>query len=133
MTAYNNVHFIGRLGADAEIKGEKFVTFRIAVKGKGKYDDGTEKTNWFKIVFRGERAEKCLPYLTKGKMIALSCEAETNRWTDQNGVDRNDVQFAVLDVEFIPGQGKRANDGNPENPMGSEVNQERELYPDLPF
>ncbi len=141
MSATNNAFFIGRLGADAQLKADKFVTFSIAVKDPWKNPDGTERTNWFKMVFRGERAEKCLPYLTKGKLAAFSCVAETNRWVDKNGTERADVQFAVTDVEFMPGQTGRASAGGerpenaarPNNSMRPEVDQGVPLYQDLPF
>ena len=138
MAANNSVNLIGRLGADAELKAEKFVTFNIAVTAKGRNADGGEKTNWFKMVFRGERAEKCLPYLTKGKLVAFGCEAEMNRWTDRDGNTHNDVQFAVTDVEFIPGQGKKASadegtDGSPREFMRQEAGWGDTSHTDLPF
>lgn len=67
-----NVNFIGRLGADCEVKelnnGEKFVSFRIAVDD---FKNGQYETVWFEVSDYSEKALKIAPFLKKGKLLSV--------------------------------------------------------------
>jgi single-strand DNA-binding protein len=64
-------NFIGRLGADAEVKtsqnGNQFVSMRVAKN----YYDGERKTVWVNVTLFGERAIKTKDYLKKGSAVML--------------------------------------------------------------
>ena len=105
MAANNTVTEIGRLTGDAQRRAEGFVTFAIAVDASYKRKDSGERvqrTHFFDVVFRGRRAEACLPYLAKGRMVAVTGELEQNVWTDKAGARRAQVRIAVTDIDFLP-------------------------------
>lgn len=63
--------FIGRLGADAEVKtsqnGNQYVSMRVAKN----YYDGERKTVWVNVTLFGDRAIKMKEYLKKGSAVVL--------------------------------------------------------------
>ena len=65
-----NVNFIGRLGADCEVKelsnGRKFISFRIATD---EFKKGQNETSWFDVSDFTENALRLAPFLKKGKML----------------------------------------------------------------
>ncbi|HEY9662307.1 MAG TPA: single-stranded DNA-binding protein [Allocoleopsis sp.] len=75
----NTITVIGNLGNDAEKRftpnGTVQVSFTVA---DNIYYRGEKKTQWFSCTMFGQRAEKVLPYLTKGTQVAVFGEFATN-------------------------------------------------------
>lgn len=105
MADVNNCVMTGRLTRDAEHKvlptGTELVTFDIANNtGFGKY----EKTLFVTINHWGKSGKGMLPYLTKGKGVAISSgELELQQWTSkQDGSIQKKVVVNTSKVDFLP-------------------------------
>lgn len=92
----------GRLGGDAETRttqgGTKVVSFSVA-------DDigwgDKKRTQWLKCAMFGDRATKVAPYLTKGSVIQICGEPESESWKDKNGGARGTIKVVVSDVKLL--------------------------------
>jgi single-strand DNA-binding protein len=97
MSGYlNRVQLIGNLGRDPEVRttqgGKRLVTLSIATAESwrdAQSGDRVERTEWHRIVIwnegLGTLAEK---YLAKGSKIFLEGKLVTNKFTDNDGVER---------------------------------------------
>lgn len=102
MSDLNQCQFIGRLGADPEIKsfsnGGKVANLRIAVGAQWKDRDGNkqERTEWIPVTIQGDGligvAER---FLSKGSRIFVQGEWCTRKWTDRDGNDRYSTECVV--------------------------------------
>ncbi len=111
MSAANNVVFIGRPTRDAELKTDTLATFAIAVNKtyRDKSGERRDQVDFFDMILGGSRAKALYQYIKKGRLLGFRCEARNNSFVDMNGNKRTQIQFVVLDVEFIPvstGQGQ---------------------------
>jgi len=97
----NQCSFIGRLGADPELKnipsGKSVCNMRIACGRSWKVQDGQkeERTEWVSIVVWGKLAEICGQYLKKGSRIYISGRLETRKWQGKDGQDRYTTEVVV--------------------------------------
>ena len=104
-----NVEFIGRLGADSEVKvgksGNQFLSFRIATD---EYRNGKNETSWLTVVYTGERAIKMQQWLKKGKAVSVHGVENVGTYVDRNGqvqVSR-DVMADRVDFVNVGGSGQ---------------------------
>ncbi|WP_069384003.1 single-stranded DNA-binding protein [Halomonas caseinilytica] len=133
----NACHFTGRLGADPEVRflqsGDPVANLRLAV-GKQWRDRQSgqkqEATSWINCVAFKKTAELAQQYLTKGAQIRVTCEMRERQWQDQQGNNRNAVEFVIREMQFLGGgqqqggapqggQRQGAPAGQPGNPGGS--------------
>jgi single-strand DNA-binding protein len=90
MADLNSCNFTGRLTRDAEKKtlptGTDLVTFDVANNtGWGDY----KKTIFLTVNLWGKLGIGVLPYLKKGKQVALSGALEVQKWTsNQDGMEK---------------------------------------------
>jgi single-strand DNA-binding protein len=103
MADLNQCQFIGRLGADPEVKsfanGGRIANLRIAVGEKWK-DKATgeqkERTEWISVTLQTEGlvgvAER---YLKKGSRVFVQGQFRTRKWQDQSGQDRYATEIVV--------------------------------------
>ena len=67
-----NVNFMGRLGADAELKtskgGKQFVSMRIATD---EFKNGERGTTWINVSYYAEKGTKMLEFLKKGSAVSV--------------------------------------------------------------
>ncbi|MCK7581079.1 MAG: single-stranded DNA-binding protein [Chromatiales bacterium] len=97
----NRCEFIGRLGADPEIRampsGDKVANVRIAVGStwKDKSGEKRESTEWVPVVFFGKLAEVVERYLAKGSRIYVAGRFKTRKWQTQDGQDRYTTEVVV--------------------------------------
>lgn len=103
MADLNQCQFIGRLGADPEIKsfanGGRIANLRIAVGEKWK-DKATgeqkERTEWISVTLQSDGlvgvAER---YLKKGSRVFVQGQFRTRKWQDQSGQDRYATEIVV--------------------------------------
>ena len=97
----------GRIGNDAETRelqsGKKVVSFSLA-------DDigwgDKKRTIWLKCAMFGDRAEKVAPYLTKGSIVQIHGEPESEAWI-KDGEAKSTIKVLVSDVKLFGG-GQRA-------------------------
>ena len=98
----NQCNFIGRLGADPEVRvlqnGTRVVNLRLAVseRYKDRNGDKQEKTTWVPVVIWNEKlGEIAERYLSKGKMCMVSGAFEVRKWTDQSGVEKYSTEIVL--------------------------------------
>jgi single stranded DNA-binding protein len=100
-----NVNFIGRLGADCEVKvnaknGKQFVSFRVATD---EFKNGKNETTWLSVMDFNEKALKMSPYLKKGSMVCVHGSETVSIYQSKNGeyVASRDIMSDRLD--FVSG------------------------------
>lgn len=96
----NRVQLIGNLGRDPEVRttqaGKPIVTLSVATSEAWKDDHGNrvERTEWHRVVIwnegLGKAAEKCL---AKGAKIFVEGKLVTNKWTDNQGIERYSTEI----------------------------------------
>lgn len=102
----NNCTFIGNLTADAQAKQSNingtitaFITFDIAVNRKTRNGD---ETLYISCIKNGDNAN-LLPYLAKGKKVAVNGRVSTHAYLDRSGQPRASLDLAVYDLELLGG------------------------------
>ena len=113
--------FIGRLGADPEIKsfsnGNRVANLRLAVSETWKdksSGERKEKTEWISVAIFSEGligvAEK---YLRKGGLVYISGKLTTRKWQDTSGADRYSTEIVLqgFDAKLVMLGGKSENSG----------------------
>ena len=108
-----NVNFIGRLGADSEVKtsnnGKQFVTFRVATD---EFIKGEKSTAWLNVTYIGDRAVKMSEYLKKGHAVSVIGVETVRPYQTNNGETAFSRDILADRVDFVNlGQSKDANDG----------------------
>ena len=104
-----NVEFIGRLGADSEVKigksGNQFLSFRVATD---EYRNGKNEASWLNVVYTGERAIKLHQWLTKGKAVSVHGVENVGTYIDRNGQTQvsRDVMADRVDFVNVGGSGQ---------------------------
>ena len=108
MSDLNRCMFIGRLGADPEMRttqgGEAVANFRIACGWKGKGSEGTE---WVPVVAFGRLAEVCGEFLRKGSQVYIGGTFRTRKWQDRDGNDRWTTEIVAREMQMLGGRRER--------------------------
>ena len=101
----NQCQFIGRLGKDPEVRqlqsGDSVCNFSLAVGWKTKDKEGVE---WVNISVFGKLAEICGKYLNKGSQVFVQGRFKTDKYTDNNGVERYSTKIMANEVQFLGGK-----------------------------
>ena len=103
MADLNQCQFIGRLGADPEVKsfqnGGKICNLRLAVSESWKdktTGEKKERTEWISVAIKGEGlAGVAERYLKKGSKVYVSGQMQTRKWQDQSGADRYSTEVVL--------------------------------------
>ena len=105
----NSVIVSGHMGGDPEIfyssEGTPVASFSIAFRS------GRSKTNWVRLVCFGKQAEIAEKFLHKGAKILVSSELEQQKWTTENGEQRNTFQLVVNKIDFLRTDGRGFSEG----------------------
>lgn len=109
------VHFIGRVGKDAQVKDSKngqFLTMDVADE---LYSKGENKTRWTRIRSSDPAIIKMAKYFTKGKPLEIHGELMADdEWDTANGEHRWQHVVRAKTITFVPG-GKKKQDDQQEN------------------
>ena len=113
----NTVIMIGRLTRDPDLRyiastGNAVTRFSIAVDRAFATKDAEVTADFFNIVVWGKRAETCVNYLAKGRMVAIRGRLQNNNYTDKNGNKQYSVEVIAEEVKFIDWGDKKAGNGN---------------------
>jgi single-strand DNA-binding protein len=98
--------FTGHLGREAELRrlpdGTPVVGFSVAVK-RGWGD--RERTVWYDCSWWGERAERCVAWLGKGRQVAIQGLPDARAWMPRDGSPepRAGLECRVLDLDLLGG------------------------------
>lgn len=97
-----NVEFIGRLGADSEVKvgksGNQFLSFRAATD---EYRNGKNEASWINVVCTNERAIKLHQWLTKGKAVSVHGVETVSTYIDRNSQVQVSRDVIADRVDFV--------------------------------
>ena len=97
-----NVEFIGRLGADSEVKtgksGNQFLSFRVATD---EYRNGKNEASRLNVAYTGERAIKMHQWLTKGKAVSVHGVENVGTYVDRNGQTQVSRDVMADRVDFV--------------------------------
>ena len=81
-----NAEFIGRLGADSEIRetknGKKMVSFRVATDD---FNGGERTTTWVNVMWTSDRAIKMQEHLKKGSHVDVRGVLRTSLYKTKAG------------------------------------------------
>lgn len=87
--------FVGRLGADPEIKffdnGNCVAKGRMAINKPGAKKDDGQAPDWFTVEVWGEQGQAFADQCRKGSQINVIGRVKTNRWTTKDGEQRTDL------------------------------------------
>src|SRR5258706_12993788 len=102
--------FIGRLGADAELKytqgGLALLRASVCVKDLRAEEKG-EPAQWVKLILFGESAEQLAERLVKGVEVYCEGRLKLSRWTDREGKERTDLELVAWTVQPLGQIGRR--------------------------
>ena len=102
----NQAFFIGNLTADAQQRTARdmvavYATFTVAVNRRLK--DGTNSATYVDCLFSGNTAG-IMPYLTKGKRVAVTGRVSCRAWIDRQGQPRANLELFARDIELCGGR-----------------------------
>lgn len=105
---FNKVVLVGNLTRDIEFRylqnGSTAISkTAIAVNRRFKGSDGQrkEESMFINIDFFGRNAEVANQYLHKGSKVLIEGRLRQDRWTDQNGQERNSYGINVENFEML--------------------------------
>lgn len=103
----NRCDFIGRLGADPEVRymtsGEAVANIRVAVGStwKDKSGEKQEATEWVSVTAFGKLAEIFGEYLKKGSKVYVSGRMKTDKYTDKDGIERYSTKIICERMQML--------------------------------
>ena len=114
-------HFIGRLGADPELRytpaGIAVTTVSLAVKSY----PGAPGPDWIKLRFWRRAAETQAQYAGKGSKLHIEGKLRVGRFTDKDGVTRTTFVIDVDEFLFLGDASTRRTARPPHPPPGTPV------------
>lgn len=135
----NSVNIMGRLGRDPESRmtpsGQKVTTFPVATSV---YRGGKEETIWFRVTIWGDRFDKLLQYLSKGKPVVVvgQISKAPEIWKDNTGQARvSSLEITADSISFNPFGGKndeqQTGQGTQQQPQQAQQSQQQtqQQYP----
>lgn len=95
----NRVMLIGHLGRDPELRytaaGAPVTTFTLAVGRAQRGPDGSEATDWFRVVAWDALAETCAEHLRKGDRAYIDGRIQFRQYADRDGIERTATEVIV--------------------------------------
>jgi single-strand DNA-binding protein len=131
----NKVQFIGRLGADPDVRftpdGAQVTGFRVASDYVRKDKSGSpiKETEWLSCVAWGKLAEICGNFLVKGRLVYVEGRLKTRAWEDKEGVKRFKTEAILTDMRILEAK-KKAEDNQTD---GSDIPTGEFPDDDIPF
>lgn len=103
----NKCMFIGRLGNDPDCRympnGNAVASFSIVCGEKWKDQQGQvqERTEWVNCTVFGKLAEIVGEYLRKGSKVFIEGKMKTEKYTDNNGVEKYSTKIIVNNMQML--------------------------------
>jgi len=113
----NKVILIGNLGSDPEVKyldGDRSVAnFSLATNESYNDKQGNKitQTEWHRIEMWDSLAKVAEKYLTKGRQVYIEGKIKTDKWTDQNGVDKYTTRIRANVLQMLGNREDRDDKG----------------------
>jgi single-strand DNA-binding protein len=94
VNSLNRVILIGRVGSDPELKFGKSGTAicSLSVATNEKFKEGKEKTEWHKVTFFGDRAERAAEWISKGQLVNIEGKLSYGSY------EKDDVKHYTTDI-----------------------------------
>lgn len=111
---------VGYLGNDVEMRytgnGGAVANFSVATSEKWtdkQSGEKQERTEWHRIVMFGKLAEIAGEYLRKGSLVNIVGKNRTEKYTDNNGVERYTTKIYADDLKMLgkAPEGERQSNG----------------------
>lgn len=124
MAGLNKVQIIGHLGNDPETKytqgGVAVTNISVATTEKWKDRDGNqqERTEWHRVTFWNKLAEIAGEYLRKGSQVYVEGKLQTDKYTDQAGVEKYATKIIASEMQMLGG--RPDNDNRQQNRQGGQ-------------
>jgi len=97
----NQVFVAGNVGKDPQVFGDKVCRFSIATTEYWKQNgEKQSKTTWVNVVAFKNLIPLVSQYVSKGSNILVVGRLQNNKWTDKNGVERNDLEMVASSIQF---------------------------------
>ena len=112
----NILTLTGNLGTDPESywtpEGTHIVTLHLAFRSI------KDKTNWIRITCFNKLAELATTYLHKGAKIGVVGTLDQDKWTTEDGQQKNTYKLIASSLDFLKtdGRGFENQDGEQGNP-----------------
>ncbi len=137
-TGRARAHIIGNIGQEPEMRfsqsGTAVTTFSVAVNRtpRSQRDQGgqDEPPDWYRVVCFGQNAEFADQYLSKGNRVYVEGRLQINRFTGNDGQERQSVEIVANEVMNLTPRGDAQGDGQQQR--GGQNSNDDELD-DLPF
>ena len=103
----NQCTFIGNLNKTPEMRfmtsGEAVASFSIGVGSSWKDKQGVkqEAVEWVNCTVFGKLTEICEKFLQKGSKVYISGRMKTEKYTDNNGVEKYSTKIIVQNMEML--------------------------------
>ena len=115
MASLNQVHIIGYLGKDPDLRymqnGDAVCNITVATSETWK-DKATgekrEATEWHRIVIYRKLAEIAGKYLKKGGLVYVGGALKTRKWKDRDAIERYTTEIIADEMRMLSGRGDRA-------------------------
>ena len=101
------INVIGNVTSNIEMRTKKgddvpYAIMRVASARRYRSKGGEKLTDFLTVMVRGNLAERCVQYLTKGDRIAAFGDFETITTPDENGnMRQSGFLIKASDVEFL--------------------------------
>lgn len=107
MASVNKVILVGRIGRDPEVRhtqsGQPVASLSVATDEsyKDKQGNKVEATEWHNVTAWGKTAEFIGAYLGKGRLVYVDGKLKTEKYTDQNGVEKYTTKIVADRVQAL--------------------------------
>ena len=116
----NKVILVGNVGVDPEIRtlenGTKVARIRLATTERlynRQTQETKEHTEWHTITLWRGLADTADRFVRKGSQLYVEGNIRTNKWTDQNGVERYTTEILANDMKLLGRKGDNPQAGAP--------------------
>lgn len=107
MASVNKVIIVGRIGRDPEVRhtqsGQPVASLSVATDEsyKDKQGNKVESTEWHNVTAWGKTAEFIGAYLSKGRLVYVEGKLKTEKYTDQQGVEKYTTKIVADRVQAM--------------------------------
>ncbi len=114
----NKVILLGRLGKDPQVRqlenGRVVCNVTLATNDYYIDKDGNRKENteWHNLEIWDNQARTAEKYLHKGSIIYVEGKIRTDKYTDQDGIEKQIRKIRVLALQMMGGMNKTEGDGS---------------------
>lgn len=139
MAGVNKVIIVGNLGKKPEMRtfdnGNTIATFSIATSESWTDKQTGEKrelTEWHNIVLNNRLAEIADQYLDKGSKVYIEGKLKTEKWTDNNGIERYTTKIIGNSLQMLSSRDSEQAEQKTQKSAKSQQAKPQNQYPMTP-